>query len=358
MFKYKIKLILLEILALASLALPCFNFENVRYSILSCIFETEAMLKNGQSMWLISVLILYLLFFILTTITLLFLKEKNLKLKCTLLSLLNFSLYAAIIFYVIPKIANMTYHLTWGSFIVLILQGIILIASLILPISKKQNTALEKEEIKDDEQTVMLPAAYQENTDEKQLNEDQKAIPECKNERPHPKELLTLDNVKQLSKILVLINLAMFFSFFLIWNSDITKATGLILFLKGNSWIDIISRLMLLGIIHLAASNLLFFNHREYLIAASFLNDIFVILAWLRAVSLIGFVNIALAPLIALLLAVLSFVMIIFSIRQINHDSFQSLSLKDMLMGYLKALITFFKQIFSQLQKMLEEWKD
>lgn len=369
MFKYKGSIVLGLVLGFFLFFLPTFYLEFSNFSLLQFFYALPDVRATNVSIWLITLVIIYLLLYIVTILLLPFLKENRLKIKCSLLILCDLLGYLALILMIAPTFFSVKDHLSWGVFIVVGWLVILLGLSFYLPI-KKATESEEIQETNDDSKQVPIeahePETFQAPTitdNSSSINAAEEPTTEMKTDVPtsyssSAKEMLTFNDLKQLSKILVFINLAMLIGFFITWNSDISKTTGIILFLSGNGWLDIFSKAIVLTLIHLLLSNILFFKNRNYLLAASFINDIIVIIAWLRALDLIQFVNMALAPLVCLGLAILSMTMIIFSIHKINQNNTYQIHLLTEIKSYLKAMFIVFKKAFQSLSLMVKEWKD
>lgn len=361
MMKYKIKSTLFGILVFLSLALQQLSINKASVSLFKFFFDISYIRSLGISMLFIALVLLFLVFVLFNIIFSTLLKEPKFKLKNIALALSLPIVYAILLFGIWPLL-NKDFHVAYGAYLSLILMACWCGLKLWLPISKNntiQETTLDNEEIIQQDETLHLPDITEENNVSVQLVE-------ANQEYETPVENDTFDDLtsaskvslKQLCKAIFLINIALFTSFFLTWNSNISKDIGVVVFLSGHGLFDILSRLLLLFSLHILISNILFFTAPHYFLPASIINDIFYILMWLRGIDLVGFVNIAFAPLVGLALAIFSLVFMLHTIKKINTSQASTIKLKDDFINYFKSFFVLIKKIIHAFSLMISHWKN
>ena len=339
MIKYKVKTSLLSILVFLSLGLKQFSISGNELSLWTFFLNISKTISLDLSMLFIVTALLFLLFELFLFIFSILQKEPKFKLKMALITLIETIIYSLLLFILWPAL-HQPFQVSIGAYLTL-LMVISFIFKLWLPLPQ---IIVDKSIDNTDNEDKKLTEANQ-GSELVVLKKHEIQLQEPSNYSVIQPEPDTFDglssntkiNLKQLSKAVFLINIALFTSFFMVWNSNITKEIGIVIFLSGNGFFDFLSRVLMIFSLHIIISNILFFTAPHYFIPASIINSIYYILMWLRAIKLIGFVNIAFAPLVGIVLAVFSLVFIVTTIRKINLNQPKGVNLKDDFKGYFKA---------------------
>lgn len=347
MLKYKMKLMGWMALIFISTACNQFIIQNQSFSLWTFFLNINLALEMNISLLFMVLVFLFLLLLFCVSVLLLINKENHLKRKNLLLASLLPLSYSCLLFFIWPMLET-NFQLIWGAYLSLALMvgGLVLI--IVLPTSKKEdiNQTSVQQEVSTNEGELLPSKDIQENA-------QQISIHVIDTEKKAASNSSTM-SIKQLSKCVFLINIALFTSFFLTWNSNVDKAIGLVILLSGRGFFDFLSRFLLLLSLHILLSNILFFTAFPYFIPASFLNNILYLLIWLRALNLIGFVNMATAPLIGFVMAFVSLGLIVLTIRK-NKDIY---SFKNHLLAYFNAIINALKTVFKAFQNMIKQWNE
>lgn len=361
MIKYKVKISLFSILVFLSLGLKQFSISGNELSLWTFFLNISKTISLDLSMLFIVTALLFLLFEIFLFIFSILQKEPKFKLKIALITLIEIITYSLLLFILWPAL-HQSFQISIGAYLTLLLMVVSFIFKLWLPLPQIivdrsiDNTDNEDKKLTEANQGSEPVVSKKHEIQLQEPNNFSVIQPE-----PDTFDGLSSNakiNLKQLSKAVFLINIALFTSFFMVWNSNITKEIGVVIFLSGNGFFDFLSRVLMIFSLHIIISNILFFTAPHYFIPASIINNIYYILMWLRAIKLIGFVNIAFAPLVGIALAIFSLIFIISTIRKINLNQPKCVNLKDDFKGYFKAFFNSCEKAIQTISMMMRHWKD
>ncbi len=369
MLKYKGSVTIVLLLAFAALALPCIQ----SYSFFDFLFNYSLVTQSGASPWMVIVVSVYLLWHLLTIFLVPYQKNPYLKAKTFGLCLADLGGFMLIILVAAKNLIKAPYKLSFFAFIPAILLVLAVSLSLAMSPEKKAKKAAKPKEKSKPEEIKAEPVEGSKPEEKTSFENPQPAaeetvldVPaniideeEVQTEKPaSQKPSGTKSFGKRFYKILFLINLLFLISLFFTWNSDITKTKGIIIFLSGHGFFDILSRLVLLLAVHILITLVLFFNGRRYFLIATLINATGMILAVVRASELIGFVNLAMVPIFDVILSFAVYYLVYMYRREMNRRKPGSVHLTSDLKAYFSAAISMIGKIFNNLKAMVLAWKD
>lgn len=172
------------------------------------------------------------------------------------------------------------------------------------------------------------------------------------------KTSMQTSSLKEWEKFLFLVNILLFTSIFLVWDSRVDKVTGMMLFLTGNGFWDWLSRLVLLLSLHIILSDLLYFTNPSFFLPATLINHILYWLLWIRGCVLIRFVNMAAAPLFGLAFSLFSVALTFLLILKNPNRSTLRIELTEHTKGYLLLLKNGALGMVKTIRWMIHRWKE
>jgi len=170
-------------------------------------------------------------------------------------------------------------------------------------------------------------------------------------------DVLSIENLKHLQRLLFLINALLFFSLFLTWNSNLTKSSALIIASRSPLF-HFRTKLIFVFLIHCLMTLVIFFKNKRIFVISSFVNYILMLFIVLNVNNYITFSNLAVTPMLCFIASIVGMLFILFSYIRINKHAEIKVNLFKEFLHYINFIYLSMIHLFKTIQYMFSDWKE